>query len=46
MFGTQDGVVIFIGFQSFNDASFDPVNMGGILLGVMGSVMFAVVKLS
>jgi len=41
----KDVVVIVIGFQSFTDAHFDPVNMVGILLGVAGSVMYAVIKL-
>ena len=42
---SQDAVVIVIGFQSFSDARFDPINMLGILLGIAGSVMYAVLKL-
>uniref|UniRef100_A0A7S0WKY0 Sugar phosphate transporter domain-containing protein n=1 Tax=Pyramimonas obovata TaxID=1411642 RepID=A0A7S0WKY0_9CHLO len=41
----KDAVVIVIGFQSFSDARFDPINMVGILLGIAGSVMYAVLKL-
>jgi hypothetical protein len=41
----QDVVVIGIGFWSFTDAVFDPVNALGIALGVLGSVVYAVFKL-
>jgi hypothetical protein len=41
----KDVFVILIGFSSFNDAVFDPINAAGIALGVLGSVAYAVVKL-
>lgn len=41
----KDVFVIVIGFSSFNDAVFDPINAAGIALGVLGSVAYAVVKL-
>jgi len=42
----KDGLVIIVGFHSFSDATYNPTNMGGILLGVIGSILYAMIKLS
>ncbi|KAK3252603.1 hypothetical protein CYMTET_38110 [Cymbomonas tetramitiformis] len=42
----KDMVVILVGFVWFGDAKFHPINFAGILLGVAGSIAYAVFKLT